>query len=158
LASRARVPLLRLHTRGLEVLVYVFCVVFRPPSLPRGVSEGGRVRCCSADRVKPGRPWCPGGRVLRVLRVLSSDRFPIIPSTAPKHRNNKSGNGKARGAKGDRNMQCKKRSECLSMCIMRLHRAVREHRRRGPWRPAGRRLRRLSAGATGVRDPPRSCC
>jgi hypothetical protein len=68
---------------------------------PSSVPPPGRIReegVCDVTlrSVKPGRPWCPGGRVLRVLR---SDRFPIILSTAPKHRNNKSGNGKARGAK-----------------------------------------------------------
>ena len=80
---------------------------------PSSVPPPGRIRgegVCDVTlrSVKPGRPWCPGGRVLRVLR---SDRFPIIPSTAPKHRNNKSGNGKARGAKPQKHSPGPKRND-----------------------------------------------
>ena len=50
---------------------------------PPGQIRGEGVVCgVTLQTVKPGRPGCPGGRVLRVLR---SDHFPIIPSHNPQH-------------------------------------------------------------------------
>jgi hypothetical protein len=49
---------------------------------PPGQIRGEGVVCDVTLRtVKPGRPGCPGGRVLQVLR---SDHFPIIPSASPR--------------------------------------------------------------------------
>src|SRR5215208_4202857 len=48
---------------------------------PPGQIRGEGVVCgVTLQTVKPGRPGCPGGRVLRLLR---SDHFPIILSTTP---------------------------------------------------------------------------
>src|SRR5215204_6831372 len=55
------------------------------PLSPSSVPPPGQIRgegVCDVTlrTVKPGRPGCPGGRVLQVLR---SDHFPIILSTTP---------------------------------------------------------------------------
>jgi hypothetical protein len=74
------------------------------PLSPSSVPPPGQIRgegVCDVTlrTVKPGRPGCPGGRVLQVLR---SDHFPIILSAPPpsQHRSNKTENGKGRPAKG----------------------------------------------------------
>ena len=104
------------------------------PLSPSSVPPPGQIRgegVCDVTlrTVKPGRPGCPEGRVLRVLR---SDHFPIILHCTPQHRSNKT--EKRDQIKGDRSMQ--RKSECLAGSlagIMRYHRAVRERPKRGPW-------------------------
>src|SRR5215211_2586445 len=83
---------------------------------PPGQIRGEGVCGVTLQTVKPGRPGCPGGRVLRVLR---SDHFPIIRTTPPpsiattKPETEKQEEQKG---KGERNMQ-RGRSVSQVLCV-----------------------------------------
>jgi hypothetical protein len=116
LLGHARAPS-RLYTQGLEVpssMSSALSSVLRPS--PGAHPRGGRVYSVTLRIVKPGRPWSPGGRVLRVLRVLRGDHFPIILLYDPQdsyHATTRAETEK-QGEQKDTGIHNAKRSECLS--------------------------------------------
>jgi hypothetical protein len=72
--------------------------------LPWAYPRGGRVRCYSADR-EAGTPLVSLGSCAPGPQERSFSYNTHLRPPPPQHRDNKTGNGKARGAKGDRNMQ-----------------------------------------------------